>query len=196
MKILSCTVSQDGKSAELLTDEGRLSVFGAAENIVRCVYTKREEVLPVSPIGIECERKAGLRMEEKDGAYQFETSRISLNVEKQTGRFLWRDKKSDRLLLREGKKELAESPLMVYSTGGEKPMIRRVLTVDGERNFVENLNPTMDHMAYRGKLYFDWDEEEHIHGLGQGEEGIYDYRGNVRFSYPIRNMEFLRTVEA
>lgn len=183
MKILSCTVSQDGKSAELLTDEGRLSVFGAAENIVRCVYTKREEVLPVSPIGIECERKAGLRMEEKDGAYQFETSRISLNVEKQTGRFLWRDKKSDRLLLREGKKELAESPLMVYSTGGEKPMIRRVLTVDGERNFVENLNPTMDHMAYRGKLYFDWDEEEHIHGLGQGEEGIYDYRGNVQYLY-------------
>ena len=38
-------------------------------------------------------------------------------------------------------------------------------------------------MAYHGKLNFLWEPEEQIHGLGQGEEGIYDYRGNVQYLY-------------
>ncbi len=183
MKIRSCTVCKDQKIAELLTNEGRLSVFGVSENILRCVYTKRDEILPVSPIGIEPELKAGLKVEEKEDFCLIETSRIALEIEKQTGKFIWRDKKTGRLLLREGGKELTSAPLMVYSTGGEKPVIRRVQTVDGERNFVENLKPMEDHMAYKGKLYFDWQDGEAIHGLGQGEEGIYDYRGNVQYLY-------------
>lgn len=28
-----------------------------------------------------------------------------------------------------------------YTTGGEKPIINRVKTVDGERNFIQNLKP-------------------------------------------------------
>ena len=40
-----------------------------------------------------------------------------------------------------------------------------------------------DHMAFHGKLNFCWQPDEHIHGLGQGEEGIYDYRGNVQYLY-------------
>ena len=38
-------------------------------------------------------------------------------------------------------------------------------------------------MAYRGKLHFSWKEDEAIHGLGQGEEGIYDYRHHVQYMY-------------
>ena len=43
--------------------------------------------------------------------------------------------------------------------------------------------PVEDHMAYRGKLAFRFQDEEQIHGLGQGEEGIYDYRGHVQYLY-------------
>ena len=35
-----------------------------------------------------------------------------------------------------------------------------------------NLRETVDRVAYRGKLHFTWKEDEAIHGLGQGEEGI------------------------
>ncbi|OYO67762.1 glycoside hydrolase, partial [Lachnotalea glycerini] len=38
-------------------------------------------------------------------------------------------------------------------------------------------------MAYKGKLKFLWQSDESIHGLGQGEEGIYNYRGNVQYLY-------------
>lgn len=183
MKVLSCTASQDHRSAELMTDQGKLAVYGITENIIRCVYTKREEVLSLSPVGIERATEAGICIEEKEDCYILATSGVSIRIEKRTGRFIWSDRKSGKILLKEDSKELAENPLMVYSTGGEKPVIRRVVTVDGERNFVENLKPEEDHMAYRGKLYFDWAPDEQIHGLGQGEEGIYNYRGNVQYLY-------------
>ena len=38
-------------------------------------------------------------------------------------------------------------------------------------------------MAYRAKLGFHWDEEEAIYGLGQGEEGIYNHRGQNQYLY-------------
>ena len=182
MRIKSYTVSQDKKTAELLTDQGKLVLYGIAGNIVRCVYTKKE-VCPVSPLEIEAKPEADLDIEENETAVCISTARLCIEVEKLTGRFTWIEKRTGSLLLREEGKELAESPLMVYSTGNEKPVIRRVQTVDGERNFVENLKPAVDHMAYRAKLYFQWDPDEQIHGLGQGEEGIYDYRKNVQYLY-------------
>ena len=86
-------------------------------------------------------------------------------------------------MLQEGEKELTEIPVMKYSTCGEKPVIRRVKTVDGERNFVENLREVEDHKAYRAKLSFRFQPGEKIHGLGQGEEGIYNYRGHTQYLY-------------
>lgn len=169
--------------AELKMDKGIFVIQGITDNILRCIYTEGEKVQKLSPIGIEVDNGVDVTVEENDGAYIISSKKIRLEADKQTGQFLWRNKETGEILLREAGKELTQSPLMVYSTGEEKPVIRRVQTVDGERNFVENLQPVMDHMAYRGKLYFQWDETEQIHGLGQGEEGIYDYRGNVQYLY-------------
>ena len=181
MKIKACKVCQMG--AELKMDKGIFVIQGITDNILRCIYTEGEKVQKLSPIGIEVDNGVDVTVEENDGAYIISSKKIRLEADKQTGQFLWRNKETGEILLREAGKELTQSPLMVYSTGEEKPVIRRVQTVDGERNFVENLQPVMDHMAYRGKLYFQWDETEQIHGLGQGEEGIYDYRGNVQYLY-------------
>ena len=70
---------------------------------------------------------------------------------------------------------------MRYTTGGEKPVINRVKTVDGERNFIQNLKPEKVRDGYRARVFFDWKEEEEIHGLGQAEEGIYNYRGHNQY---------------
>ena len=66
------------------------------------------------------------------------------------------DAADGHVLLREGRKELTKAPYMVYNTGGEKPVIHRVQTVDGERNFVKNLRAVEDHKAYHAKLSFQW----------------------------------------
>lgn len=183
MRIESCIACQNGRQAQADTNQGKFMIYGITENILRCVYTRREEILQESPLGIEVAAGADISVEEGESSYKVSTGKICVELDKESGKFTWYDKVSGEVLLREGGKELTENPLMVYSTRDEKAVIRRVQTVDGERNFVENLKPTLDHMAYKAKLYFQWEDGEQIHGLGQGEEGIYDYRGNVQYLY-------------
>lgn len=183
MRIESCIACQNGRQAQADTNQGKFMIYGITENILRCVYTRRGEILQESPLGIEVAAGADISVEEGESSYKVSTGKICVELNKESGKFTWYNKVSGEVLLRESGKELTENPLMVYSTGDEKAVIRRVQTVDGERNFVENLKPTLDHMAYKAKLYFQWEDGEQIHGLGQGEEGIYDYRGNVQYLY-------------
>ncbi|MFR7898460.1 MAG: hypothetical protein ACLU6Y_00550 [Ruminococcus sp.] len=68
-------------------------------------------------------------------------------------------------------------------TGGEKPIINRVKTVDGERNFIQNLKAEkVQRRITVQEVFFDWKEDEEIHGLGQAEEGIYNYREHTSVS--------------
>lgn len=183
MRIELCNIFSDKKGAELITNHGKVVIYGITENILRCVYTKRENILAVSPLEIEAEPKADVTVDETTDAYLISTERVCVEVEKESGRFTWKDRRNATVLLEEEKKELTENPLIVYTIGEEEPIIKRVVTVDGERNFIENLKPETDHIAYRGRLYLRWADGEQIHGLGQGEEGIYDYRGNVQYMY-------------
>lgn len=89
----------------------------------------------------------------------------------------------EKKYLTEGEKTLIEKDLVRYQLPGDKPIVKRVKTVDGERNFIENLEQVMDGTAYRGKINFEWNRREGIYGLGQAEEGIYNYRGHVQYLY-------------
>ena len=87
------------------------------------------------------------------------------------------------LLLQEGQSEFTKIAVMKYTTEGEEPVIRRVKTVDGERNFIDNLREVKDHEAYQGRLTFRFSEDESIHGFGQAEDGVFDYRGHTHYLY-------------
>ena len=43
----------------------------------------------------------------------------------------------------------------------------------------------MDRKAYCAKIFFNWDRDEGIYGLGQAEEGIYNYRVITSISISI-----------
>ena len=189
MRISGWTVSPSNTSAALYCSEGTLYFFGITADILRCVYTKKDSAQDASPLGLH--RKAGQRLvlsdHPEDNTLQICTPGVKLSVDKATGRFTWyridRESKKECLLLREGDKELTEKTLRIWSTEGEAPVIRREHTVDGDRNFIENLRPGDGPAAYSAKLRFFWQEDEAIHGLGQGEDGIYNYRGHVQYLY-------------
>lgn len=183
MEVKSYTAGQDCRKVDIETNRGRLAVFGIAENIMRCVYTCREEILPVSPLGIECAGGQELSVWEKKGSFYVSSGRLQVRICRETGSFTWEDPETGKIFFREGEKELTEKPLLVYTTGGEEAVIERYQSVDGERSIVANLKPETDHMVYSGRLNFQWASGEQIHGLGQGEEGIYDYRGKVQYLY-------------
>ena len=171
------------RELEFRLKDGKCRLQAVRDNIIRCSFTKKEEWSEESPVGISCSTEGDFTVEEDGGRVRARTGEILLEADQRDGSFCWMDAADGHVLLREGRKELTEAPYMVYNTGGEKPVIHRVQTVDGERNFVKNLRAVEDHKAYHAKLSFQWAPDEHIHGLGQGEEGIYDYRGNIQYLY-------------
>ncbi len=163
---------------------GRRTVFfGITPDIIRCVCTEREEISQASALDIMAEAGEPLTVQETAGAVTVSAGRLSVQVSRETGHFTWTDLSSGRVLLKEAGHVLRDIPVYVYTTGGEEPVIRRVRTVDGDRNFVENLKAEEDHRAYEARVCFDFAPEEQIHGLGQGEEGVFNYRGRRQYLY-------------
>lgn len=165
------------------TIEGMVSVSRLAEGIYRCVCTRQASIKDESPLEIQLRENQGLDLQEENGRVLLSDSKIAVEVDPISGACRWIQKSTGKCLLEEAGKELTPFDLMKYTTGGEKPVIRRVKTVDGDRNFVENLKPVKDHTAYHAKLLFHFRAEEAVHGLGQAEEGIYNYRGTNQYLY-------------
>ncbi|MBO5461346.1 MAG: glycoside hydrolase family 31 protein [Ruminococcus sp.] len=161
---------------------GRL--IPVTDEIIRCVYSKNE--INESADSLIIEKKfydsAAFDVEENAESVILKTAKVQVCVDKKSGNLTWL-RPDGSVWLKESGKELTEIDVIRYSTCGEEPIIDRVRTVDGERNFVRNLKEVMDRKAYRAKIYFQWKEDEGIHGLGQAEEGIYNYRGHVQYLY-------------
>lgn len=134
-----------------------------AENILRCVIG-RETALPT--LRTECEDAVSVRED----------------------RILWRGKKQ----LPELVFSVREKPRLVYDTNGQVPETVTVLTVDGERSRVKNLAPREAGTTLEISLRICGGSGI-LHGLGQGEDGVYDrasapyylYQHNMRIPVPF-----------
>ncbi len=168
-------------SFEINKDHNRIRLTPFGDNIIKLSYTTRDVFSDVSPIGIHLEEEGNLSVSEGKDHVEADAGRLSVRIDPTRMRMQWNSKGGKLFDVPAAK--LADTPVIHYTTGGEEPVIRRVKTVDGERNFVENLRPVEDHTAYKCRLYFGWDEDEGIHGLGQGEEGIFNLRGHVQYLY-------------
>ena len=166
----------------LKTEEGNFRFQSISENIIRCEYTPAEDFVAISAIGVESIAIPLLSAREDEEKYTVSSGGLKVEVNKSDSRFTWIGLSGEKLL-QEGGKELSETPVVFYSTDGEEPVIRRQKTVDGERNFIENLHPVKERMAYKAKLKFEFAPDELIHGLGQAEEGIFNYRGHTQYLY-------------
>lgn len=172
------------KEVILNLKSGVVKIEFIRENIVKCIYSKREIKEQESLIIEKKEyEEISFTQEEQEHKITLGTSEILLTIDLETEQFIWWNKKSDTVYLKEAGKVLTETDIIRYTTGNEKPVIERVKTVDGERNFIQNLKPVIDRKGYRGKLCFSFDDAEGIFGLGQGEEGIYNYRHHTQYLY-------------
>ncbi len=69
------------------------------------------------------------------------------------GRIEWKHADGTRWCIQD-KADLTKIDVVRYTTGGEKPVINRVKTVDGERNFIQNLKPEKVRDGYRARVFF------------------------------------------
>lgn len=174
----------DDYMVELEFTDGTICLKPVTDSVIRCIYTKHSYVNEDSMLIQKREyKKVVFRVEDEDKILKIRTSKICLEVVKETGIMCWKEEDTGRVFLQEAGKNLLEVDVVKYTTGGEEPVINRVRTVDGERNFIQNLKPEKVKTAYRGQLKFSFQDDEGIFGLGQGEEGIYNYRGHVQYLY-------------
>lgn len=146
------------------------------------VDTVRKDIVHVSFSKKEIEKKTSLIIEDSickvvdDGIILTEINPLTSSI-------TFTNSETEEVFLKEKKKTLVETPVYKYTTGGEEPIVDRVKTVDGERNFIKNLKTEVDRMAYRGKIEFEFSDDEGIYGLGQGEDGIYNLRHHSQYLY-------------
>lgn len=166
------------------TNVGTVWVYPVRKDILRCVYTKKDTLeAPSEWIEAKAADAVAHRVEAHGNTVAVETSCVRAVIDTDTAAIRFENVVTGELYLQEQGKSLEEKEVIRYTTQGQKPVIDRVKTVDGERNFVKNLYPEVDRIACKGKLYFRWQSGEAIHGLGQGEEGIYNYRRHVQYLY-------------
>lgn len=63
------------------------------------------------------------------------------------------------------------------------PVIRKKMTANGEVSYIENAKRVPDHQAYSASLTFRIGSGELLLGLGQYEDGIFNYRNRTEYLY-------------
>lgn len=183
MKVSEIIKNTDG--ILIKTDQGNYGFYGIREDIMRAVYTKKEQVENQSLLIEPKVYQNSVRPDFADTESEIiiHTAKLKARWQKADGTCIWEDAQTGKVYAAETQKQLTQTDVIRYTTQGEKPVVKRVKTVDGERSFIENLKQVKDRVAYRAKLGFGWEEEEAIYGLGQGEEGIYNHRGQNQYLY-------------
>ena len=80
-----------------------------------------------------------------------------------------------------------EREIFKYLIEGGKARIVTKKTIDGERSFVENASTVKTGEAFTGILRLAVTEGEGIYGLGQHENGTYNYRNVKEYLFPQRH---------
>ena len=86
------------------------------------------------------------------------------------------------ILLRETEHELTPKEVYRYEIDGE-PILRHKSTANGEVAYIENAHSVPDGHAYQGRVVFQTSVDERLYGLGQHENGVYNYNGQVEYLY-------------
>ncbi len=154
------------------------------DEIIRCVISKTEISDVNDSLIIEKKEYPPVKFQAEENKEKVivSTDAVKAEVDRLSGAVCWKHP-DDSLWLDQYHADLTEIDVMRYTTGDEEPVINRVKTVDGERNFIQNLRAQKVRTGYRARLFFNWKEGEGIYGLGQAEEGIYDYRGHDQYLY-------------
>ncbi|HJD47175.1 MAG TPA: glycoside hydrolase family 31 protein [Candidatus Mediterraneibacter norfolkensis] len=168
----------------LFQDEQEICMIQpVSDHVIRCVYTVLGEIKEPSELVVKTEEaKVSCKFRETGKEWVISTQCLKVHFSKEDGHISYFDN-AGNLLLRENGREAEEKQVTLYDTDGKLPVIERVKTIDGERNFIKNLKAKPAGLASKARIHFALKPEEGIYGLGQGEEGILDYRYKDQYLY-------------
>lgn len=179
----------------LHTNHGRIKIEPKTPNILRIVYTLREEFSAVEKPGVTMTKGyARWDYEETKQRLTLNTGKLLVHIDKETASFRYYDQ-SGKLLLaeREYESKNLEEFDSYKTVQDQNTKVERVVTPDGVKEVIKEAAKVFDQRLYRTRLYLQWQEGEAIYGLGQHEEGqlnlrgttVYLHQANLKISIPL-----------
>ncbi len=169
---------------EIRDSDLRVRLIPITAEIIRCIVSRKpiREDAPSLLIEEKEYPEVPFSIREKEKSFCLRTEKLGAEFHLDQAEISWLHP-DGKIWLQEGGWKLKPTEVFHYTTGEEEPRIRRVKTVDGERNFIQNLRPVFHRNAYEATLFFHFRDQEGIYGLGQGEDGISNYRGHTQYLY-------------
>jgi alpha-D-xyloside xylohydrolase len=169
------------------TSHGRLKLQALAPEIIRVVYTAREDFGTADSLMVLRQSPASpLVVSETDDALWASTSAIRLRIDAGSGAFTWTDAQG-RLLVREPHDGADTRILDEIAVHRPLPPagapVATVIGADGPKAVTDAAPRVVDRVAYSTTLRLEFSDGEAIYGLGQHEEGILNYRRHQQYLY-------------
>lgn len=150
-----------------VSDSMYVHIDTITETITRVVYDHKE-VEPGNSILICGEFKPDEYL--LQGRYEADGERI-----------LFRNGQGE-VVLQESGRSLTEKEVFRYRTDSE-PVVRYKQTANGQVAYMDETRQESAGTAFEGKLAFSIAEEEGLYGLGQHEDGVYNYNGRKEYLF-------------
>ena len=150
-----------------LDHPARLHIEQAAENVVHVVFSADGPQKTRSELIAESWHPAPLQPQ--------------AGFEQLDGRILFKNRQGAVVLEATGH-ALTPKAVYRYVIDGE-PLVQTRHTANGDVAFIDNARREQSGSAYHGQLVFGVAQDEHLYGLGQHEDGIYDYQGRREYLY-------------
>ena len=162
--------------------QGRERLRFIAPGIIECTYTLREDFATTSLLVTESQLEGQEFSQQPAGrvnTLSYDEMAVVVDEERDEMTFTYQG----RTLCCESLKDLAPVPVTQHVLTGDKPVVETIASIDGNRFVTTNLAEVALDTAFRGRLGFRFGSEEGLYGLGQGEEGIYNYRHHNQYLY-------------
>jgi len=178
----------------LYSEHGMHRIVPKNARTVRVSYTGREEFSNRKKYGIIADEDySDWCMEETAAKILVKLPELVIEVDRNSGSYKYFDAEG-RLLLAEAVKEGKElQSFMTYTLLEEKAQVEEVQTADGIKNMVRDAARIPAGEQYHTRLNLQFQQGEHLYGLGQYEEGfgslrgqtVYVHQGNRQIAVPM-----------
>ena len=184
MKLINFTAQPNGLRLE--TSQGLIDLTAYSPDIIRIRYTLEPEFSPKKSLIIvtEAQNPVEVSVQETTEALFFTTSKLSIQIDRDTLAFTYRDSHG-QILTREpdrGGKTLMPVDVIKFIPKIESG-IKTDVGADGLTTSVSAFTEMVDRKAYHTKLEFVWADGEALYGLGSHEEGMFNLRGQHQYLY-------------
>ena len=177
------TVRRENDALILTSQRGMLRLSPVTPSILRVTYTELEAFSEEKSLGICCyDRLSEWEYAETPDSITLCLENFTATVDRSSGAIRYTDH-GGALLLRERDHESHDLYYFdSYKTVvDENTVVTEVVTPDGIKKRIDEATTIFDRTLCHTRLHLQFQENEHIFGLGQATEGLLDLRGTTQY---------------